>query len=402
MPDISVIVPTYNRAGFLVEALQALERQTLPLREIVVVDDGSTDGTRDRVAAFGGRVRYVRQENQGKSAALNAGLARIAGRFVWICDDDDLPVPDAAERLFAALDGSRAGFAFGRYRRFRRDPGTGALDVFDGGYWPALGDDPLFLTLLEDFFLFQNAMLVRKEVFDAAGPFRTDLVRSQDYEMAIRLARRFEGVHVPDVVFLQRVHEGLRGSGQDRFPADRQMERWVLYDKVIFLELYGTLPLEEFTPAGVAREPATVRERAALLQRACILARRKLWTLALDDLARAARTARGHPLTPVEAGICRRFLLSKYGCDELLVLPEVTGRLRLLADGSGQGGGLGPAIVRALAEPLLWRSRQAAAAGRVQASLGFLGLLLRLQGCRGGSEILWSAVQRRSPWNAAA
>lgn len=398
MPDISVIIPTYNRAGFLVEALQALERQTLAPREIVVVDDGSTDDTGDRVAALGDRVRYVRQENQGKSAALNAGLALVTGRFVWICDDDDLPVPGAAERLLAALEGSGAGFAFGRYRRFRRDPGTGTLDVFDGGYWPAFGDNALFLMLLEDFFLFQNAMLVRKEAFDAAGPFRTDLVRSQDYEMAIRLARRFEGVHVPDVVFLQRVHEGLRGSGQDRFPADRQTERWVLYDKVILLELYDTLPLAEFTPAGVAREPAMVRERAALLQRACILARKKLWTLALDDLARAARAARGHSLTPAEAGVCRRFLLSKYGCDELLVLPEVTGRLRLLADEGGQG----PAIVRALAEPLLWRSRQAAAAGRAQAALGFLGLLLRLQGYRGGSEILWSAVQRRSPWNAAA
>ncbi|HEV7372960.1 glycosyltransferase family 2 protein [Arenibaculum sp.] len=398
MPEISVIIPTYNRADFLVEVLRALEKQTHPLHEIIVVDDGSTDDTRGRVMGFGGRVRYLHQENAGKSAALNAGLARCGGRYVWICDDDDLPVPEAAERLLAGLEASGACFSFGRYRRFRRDGGTGEPEVFDGGYWPELGANSLFLTLLEDFFLFQNAMLVRKEAYDAVGPFRTDLVRSQDYEMAIRLARRFQGVHVPEIVFLQRVHEGPRGPGQDRFSADRQVERWVLYDKVIFLELYETLALEEFTPDGVAQEPEPVRRRAALLQRACVVARKKLWTLALDDLDLAARAAHGYPLTPAEAGVCRRFLLSKYGCDELLVQSEIAGRLRALADESAQGA----AIVATMAEPLLWRSRQAAAAGDVQASIGFLGLIFRLRGYRGSSEILWSAVQRRSPWNAAA
>lgn len=398
MAEISVIIPTFNRAGFLVEVLDALARQTRPVHEIVVVDDGSTDDTRDRVAGFADRVRYLHQENRGKSAALNNGLAHCSGQYVWICDDDDLPVPEAAEYLLGGLENSTAAFCFGRYNRFRTDPETGERMVFDSGYWPDLEGNSLLLTLMEDFFIFQNATLVRKAAYDAVGPFCTGLVRSQDYEMAIRLARRFEGVHVPEIVFMQRVHDSARGSKRDRFTADRQFEKWMYYDGVIFHELYEKIPLETFTPAGMSRFPWRVRERAALLQRACIMARKKLWAIALDDLAQAVRTGPAFALTDPEHRVCKRFLLSKYGCAEILSMPDMADRLHALANESRLGG----SVVRAIAEALLWRSRKALAEGDLKTCIGFAGLLVRLEGYRGSSGILWSAVQRRSSWKAVA
>ena len=89
-PSVSVIMPTFNRAGLIAESLRSLFEQTYPISEILVVDDGSTDNTSEVVAEFADRVRYVKRENGGKNAAINTGLTKVSGDLVWIMDDDDL------------------------------------------------------------------------------------------------------------------------------------------------------------------------------------------------------------------------------------------------------------------------------------------------------------------------
>jgi glycosyltransferase involved in cell wall biosynthesis len=87
--DVSVIIPTYNRAGLVVEAIESVLRQTAPPREIIVVDDGSTDGTPDALASFGDRIVAVRQDNQGVGGARNRALAMATGRYLAFLDSDD-------------------------------------------------------------------------------------------------------------------------------------------------------------------------------------------------------------------------------------------------------------------------------------------------------------------------
>lgn len=86
---VSVIIPTYCRAALLCEAIESVLRQDISGCEIIVVDDGSTDDTRERVRDFGGRVRYLHQENQGLSTARNNGLAIAEGDYIAFLDDDD-------------------------------------------------------------------------------------------------------------------------------------------------------------------------------------------------------------------------------------------------------------------------------------------------------------------------
>lgn len=387
MLSISVIVPTYNRAHFLGDCLDAVLNQTRPVQEIIVVDDGSTDGTRELVTGYGDKVRYLHQPNSGKSAALNKAMAQCSGDCVWICDDDDLAEPHAAEILGRALDGGNAGYAFGCYRRFSEDAETGSRIVFDQGYWPDLDGTSVLIALLEDFFIFQNATLVRKSVYDTVGPFRTDLVRSQDYEMILRIAARSEGVYVGDCVFLQRVHSSERGSSQDRFRAEDQFDKWIDYDAVIFRDLRHSLPLSAFCPPELREEPYA--RRAALIQRACVYARRKLWDHSIDDLQSAAAFDRW-PLSESEKRIARRFVLSKYGCREVGEDPSIARRLRAIAEGSN----LGRCLAESIARSLLWRVREAVRGADVRLSLAYTRALYQLVGGHAGAMV-WSALQDR-------
>ena len=108
MPTVSVILPTFNRARFLPEAFDSIERQTWPDWELIVVDDGSTDATeaivRDAAARFGSRLRYVKQDNRGAYGARNTGLDHATASYVAFFDSDDLWLPHHLADCVAALE----------------------------------------------------------------------------------------------------------------------------------------------------------------------------------------------------------------------------------------------------------------------------------------------------------
>ena len=87
--NLSVVIPTYNCGAFVGQAIDSALAQTYPAVEVVVVDDGSTDDTAERLRAYGGRIRVVTQENRGLSAARNAGIAAAGGTYVALLDSDD-------------------------------------------------------------------------------------------------------------------------------------------------------------------------------------------------------------------------------------------------------------------------------------------------------------------------
>jgi len=104
MPKVSVIIPTYNRRDYVQEAVRSVLAQTYQDFELIVVDDGSTDGTGEALEQFGPRIRYVYQQNQGETAATNRGIRMAVGQFVAILHSDDLWVPYKLERQVAYLD----------------------------------------------------------------------------------------------------------------------------------------------------------------------------------------------------------------------------------------------------------------------------------------------------------
>lgn len=201
MPRVSVIIPSYNGSGWIAESIESVLNQTFRDHEIIVVVDGSTDGTEEVVARFGSDVRCVVQENGGPARARNTGLAQSRGEFVAFLDDDDLWEPDKLEVQVRLLDEHpELGVVFSNYRPFG-DP----ADYTDGfsrspvlrqlpksEIAPAvyrLDPDHTFEGLLRDLFSWTSTLLVRSSCLQRTGPFDANLrYAAEDWQLCLRLS----------------------------------------------------------------------------------------------------------------------------------------------------------------------------------------------------------------------
>ena len=117
MPTISVCVLTYNRKDYLKETLESVFRQTYKDFEVIVLDDGSSDGTEEMIKGMKFPVRYYWQENKGDAGAKNAAIKMASGKYVSLLDSDDLLFDDALAWLISKIDGQEDCIAYGPYIR---------------------------------------------------------------------------------------------------------------------------------------------------------------------------------------------------------------------------------------------------------------------------------------------
>lgn len=351
MTRITFIMPTFNRADYIAESLDSVLSQIGADDDMIIVDDGSTDSTEAAVAPYLGRVRYLKQENAGKSVALNRALAETAARYIWICDDDDLLNPGVVEPMVEKMERSAIDVLFGRYTRFTET--TGQRQDLGTGYWPDLSQGSPSRHILEDAFVMHNATLVRRDAYAELGGFDEAMLRSQDYEMFVRLAISHSIAFVDRQIFLQRKHPGHRGPAKIAHSAGASDSVWEQYDRRIFENLRDVVPPEYFT-SMFDSSVAALAQRAGVLQRACILARHGLWDDALIDCLVAAEIAPEMRLHPLEIAICRRFTAGKHGFAGLLA-PANASRFARLCRAGGQGRSVAAEISRGL----FWRVRQA-------------------------------------------
>jgi glycosyltransferase involved in cell wall biosynthesis len=172
-PRISVVVPVHNRARTVGRALESALAQTRPPTEILVVDDGSTDGTAEATAAYGADVRYVHQANAGAAAARNAGVARATAPWVAFLDSDDHWAPDHLARMAAAVTATRgaAGFYFADSRR---PPAGGGGTVWEASGFAIPGehllvDDATAWVLRDVQPMMLQSSVFRRDRYLAAG-----------------------------------------------------------------------------------------------------------------------------------------------------------------------------------------------------------------------------------------
>jgi glycosyltransferase involved in cell wall biosynthesis len=204
-PRVSIIIPTHNRERYLSESIASVLSQTLRELELIVVDDGSTDSTAAVVAANGDdRVRYFPRAHAGLSVSLNFGISQARGEYIGRLDSDDLLLPEALATLVAALDANRGvGVVWARARFMNRDGRD--LQRTKGGPEHFPGD--LLRSLLYDDCTTCQAILVRAACFDRVGLYDETLEYSEDWDIAIRLARHFTFQFIDRIVARVREHE---------------------------------------------------------------------------------------------------------------------------------------------------------------------------------------------------
>jgi glycosyltransferase involved in cell wall biosynthesis len=208
---VSVVVPCFNQAHFLSEAIESVLAQTYPKVEIIVVDDGSTDNTSAVVERYPG-VRCVRQRNQGLPAARNAGLKEASGAYVVFLDADDLLLPDALTVGVRALEERPdVAFVFGD-TLFAMDDGSEAPPPHrprtTGGWYEAL--------LAGSTIMPPACAMFRRSIFDETEPFDQSLKAAEDYELFCRIARR-HAVHSHEtVITVYRRHGANMTAGSIR------------------------------------------------------------------------------------------------------------------------------------------------------------------------------------------
>ena len=211
MPQVSVLIIAYNKAGTLAAAIESVLRQTYSDFEILVIDDGSTDDTAERVKPYQDRIRFIRKPNGGTGSARNLGIAEARGRYVAFLDGDDLWLPKKLEIQMAA---------------FEREPQI--LAVQCSAYCV---DERLRVTerrlcgpaqdTLLDFLLFHNlpafssAVVIQTEAARSLGGFGTDLVILSDWDMACRLAKAGTLRSVPEILVLYRHYHSNQSSNVD-------------------------------------------------------------------------------------------------------------------------------------------------------------------------------------------
>jgi len=202
---VSVVIPCYNQARFLGEAIQSVLCQGYTDLEIIVVDDGSEDGTEEVASAYAKedpRVRLIRQENRGLAASRNRGLAGAAGEYVVFLDSDDRLVSEALEVGVRELE-AHPGCAFvsGICRKITADG-----SIVPGWEQFRVRDDP-YLELLRSCPVYVPAVMYRRSVFDAVGDFDTSYKAAEDYDLYYRILERFP-VYCHDTVVAEiRRHE---------------------------------------------------------------------------------------------------------------------------------------------------------------------------------------------------
>lgn len=199
-PVVSIVIPCYRQGHFLAGAIDAALDQSYPRVEVVVVNDGSDDETDAVAGRYAGRIRYVRQHNQGLSAARNAGVAAATGQYLLVLDSDDLLHPDAVAWLVEAADGRDEILCVAGFRRFDADPAAGSEQL------PPVAPPPA-ATLLRTNLGPPHCYLSSRSMVARAGGFDVGLRSCEDWDMWLRLV--FAGaelIPVRRVTALYRQH----------------------------------------------------------------------------------------------------------------------------------------------------------------------------------------------------
>jgi glycosyltransferase involved in cell wall biosynthesis len=228
--DFTVVMPTYNRGDLIAETLDAVLAQTLPAREVIVIDGGSTDNTQDVLARYAGRIVSKKIAERAVQPKRNLGIGLARTSWIALCDSDDIWLPTYLEKQ-AALIAAEPGISmsFGNFR-ILRDGAVEAGSKFDDaptGYWEEVGvrrlpqgwvfDRSLAGASFRFHPMFPSAMVLSKELATTVGGFNSNIPpRAEDGEFTLRCLYHAKTAALPEPLVYIRKHEA--NASRDLIP----------------------------------------------------------------------------------------------------------------------------------------------------------------------------------------
>lgn len=219
MPKVSVIIPSFNCELYIAETIRSVLNQSMPDVEVIVVDDGSSDKTREIVSAFGAPVRLIAQKNAGRCAARNRGIREAAGEFICLLDHDDVWFPDKLALQLAQFEAyPEAGGVYSSIIYWHEDdagrfplPASFNLHDYPDGIDQAFSGW-IYHHFLLDCYMLTSAALFRAEVFARCGDYDERLPYSEDWDLWLRIAREYPLVKLrrPTTLYRQHIQQGSR------------------------------------------------------------------------------------------------------------------------------------------------------------------------------------------------
>jgi glycosyltransferase involved in cell wall biosynthesis len=199
MPKVSVIIPTYNSARFLPEAIESVLKQTFQDLEIIVVDDGSTDNTGEVVAPYLDRITFSEIPNGGPARARNRAIRESSGEYVAFLDADDIWYPHKLERQMGVFSSNR------QYGLVHGDASLKNRTWFSNKKSRKTGW--VFSELLENCFIILSSVVVKRDCLEKAGLFNKDFVPWEGYDLWLRIASGNQIGVVNAPLLLRRIHD---------------------------------------------------------------------------------------------------------------------------------------------------------------------------------------------------
>ena len=309
MPEVTVVIPTYNRERFVGRAIRSALAQTYSDIEVVVVDDGSTDDTQIQVESLAQadvRVRYLRHEtNRGAQAARNTGIRAARGKYVALLDSDDEWLPEKLELQMSLFSqgGDHLGVVYASYWRVPSDgaPSIEHLATFRGD---------VYRTALAQWIADTDTLVIRKDILEQAGLCDESIRAYQEWDLCIRLARYAEFDFVPQPLAIYHIHSSPTIS------------------KNLLLSAWGYLDVVEAHRDEILREcgAATLSRHYISAGQQFILADR--FDLARQSFLQAVRVTPVYPKALLHISVA---LLGRRGYE---VLRSIKRRVRSLNPGS--------------------------------------------------------------------
>jgi glycosyltransferase involved in cell wall biosynthesis len=243
MPKVSVIIPCFNSQNTIQETIESVLAQTMQDFELIVVDDGSTDDTKQILSDFGNRVKYLYRENGGQSAARNTGIRAAIGEFVAFVDSDDLWCPDKLEKQIRILEDTTVDWCYCDCLYFCNSDST-SLGKHSDLFYPAK-EGWIAKSLLLGNCIASPTPLIRRSIFDQCGLFdESPLFRiGEDWEMWLRIAAQYPVGYRAEVLAKHREHTFSLSFGAD--PMTALASHLAVIEKITALYPQDLMPIKE-------------------------------------------------------------------------------------------------------------------------------------------------------------